>query len=45
MGRYHGFIAAPADTAKPASETFIDTRSAAEIGALPYDGPPRPVFD
>ena len=40
MGRYHGFIAAPT-VSDPALLT-VDSTHDRELGARPYDGPPRP---
>jgi len=41
MGRYYGFIEAP--TAQDSEMRSIQPRAAGRRGALPYDGPPRPV--
>ncbi|HQK77321.1 MAG TPA: hypothetical protein PKZ25_14095, partial [Candidatus Hydrogenedentes bacterium] len=41
MGRYYGFIAAPT-VADPALIT-VDSGPLRQLGAAPYDGPPRPA--
>lgn len=40
MGRYYGFIEAP--TSKDPALTTVKARPTGNIGAAPYDGPPRP---
>ena len=40
MGRYHGFITAPATEA--AELISVPDQGAGSHGAKPYDGPPRP---
>jgi hypothetical protein len=41
MGRYYGFIAAPAN--EHSGLTAVEPRAAKLRGAATYDGPPRPV--
>jgi hypothetical protein len=40
MGRHHGFIAAPTTT--ESALLTVEHTAHRELGALPYDGPPRP---
>ncbi len=43
MGRYHGFIAAPTTT--DPSLLTVDQTYDRELGARPYEGPPRPAVN
>lgn len=45
MGRYHGFIAPPDPQSTPVAVAATASGDAARLGALPYDGPPRPPLD